>query len=295
MFDDLARCERGVFLSLYEQTECAVQPSFPALKKVLIYAFDEKESLVSTMEVDNFTPSQENKIFFELPKAGRYSFVVWGGVTDQFFTITPLQKGMSKGVLLLTLKHDRLRAVDLQGVRCYVGTTSEVEVGESDKFFVDVTCNLREFSNRVDVRVLGLKKPENFRIELLSNNVFYAVSGLIMRGIQLFYPADMKLLPNEDDQHSVDLFAHFNTLRLQTGRQNDLIIRNLITDEIVYKADLIGAILLSSHASDINLRCTNDFDVVLKTKVCNCPGGYEVVELWVNDWLVHTYETNLES
>lgn len=292
VFDNLASCERGVYINIYEQTECAKAPSFPEVKSLHIYTFNEQDKWVSTTVNKDFRLSAEGEVLVPVPTHGRYSFVVWANVDDHF-ELKELNNESTRKDVLLLLKREAKKATALGEHRLYVGTSPRVVVGEKEEFAPHTQVNLREITNRVNVRVIGFEKPEEFAIELHSNNATYIAEGGIFKHEQLSYPTTMEYLPNFKYPNELDLFARFSTLKLETGRNNELIIRKLENGEEMFKVDLIGAILLSPNADNINLRCINDFDVLVRMEKCKCPNGYMAIELWINEWLVHSYEVDL--
>lgn len=292
VYDELASCSRGVYINIYEQTECADAPSFPEVKSLHIYAFDEQDRWVSTTKNTDFRLSATGEILVPVPSHGRYSFVIWANVDDHF-QLKEFNKQSTRKDVLLLLQRESQKAVALGQHKLYVGTSPRVVVGSEESFFPHTKVNIREITNRINVRVVGFEKPKEFAIELRSNNGTYVAEGGIFKHEQLSYPTKMEYLPNSKYPNELDLFARFSTLKLETGRSNDLIIRKIDNGEEIFKADLVGAILLSPNANNINLRCLNDFDVLVKVRKCECPNGYMAIELWINEWLVHSYEVDL--
>ena len=293
VFDNLASCQRGVYINIYEQTECAKAPSFPKVKRLHIYTFNEQDKWVSTKIISkDFRLSAEGEILVPVPTHGRYSFIVWANVDDHF-ELKDLNNESTRKDVLLLLKREANKAIALGDHSLYVGISPRVIVGEMEEFFPHTQVNIREITNRVNVRVVGFEKPQDFAIELHSNNATYIAEGGIFKHEKLSYPSTMQYLPNKKYPNELDLFAAFSTLKLETGRNNELIIRKLENGEEMFKVDLIGAILLSPNAKNINLRCINDFDVLIRMEKCTCPNGYMAIELWINEWLVHSYEVDL--
>lgn len=170
----------------------------------------------------------------------------------------------------------------------------EFVIGSEINLFQHDSINIREITNRVKVRVEGFEKPLDNKIELFANNGSYRVSGKLMKDKQLQYPSKMQEVPNANDDKKKDLYAEFQTLKFQTGYNNELVITDLTKQKEVLRCDLIGAILLSPFATNINLNCENDFDVLVKVKHCDCPEGtYMPVSIYVNKWLIHSYEVEL--
>ena len=82
-------------------------------------------------------------------------------------------------------------------------------------------------------------------------------------------------------------------MQLKTGYNNQITVRNKKSQDIIWQGDLIGSILIKNK--NINLDCQNDFNVkfVIKDKCLGC-GTYICWAIYVNDWLVHSYEIELK-
>lgn len=282
IYDNLKSCPIGVYIHVYEQTECASQPLYPSVKKLQIYAFDENDRYVSTVDVEAPLLSKDHEILFPLVRKGYYSFVVWANVDNHFRTQQLIVGKSTKADLLLALKKDQKSAVTLDSHQVYVGSTPTVQVGDNEEmFFVHTQANIREITNRICVTVTGLLTPKDYIIELSSNNTSYTVCGAVMPDKVVHYPTIMRYT------ETGDAVARFSTLKLESGRNSILTVKNKNTGKVIFMEDLVGAILLSPSTENINLRCLNDFDVKLKVRKCDCPELYQASQLWINDWLVH--------
>lgn len=294
IFDDLKDCNRGVYINLFDSVECASEASYPKLKELKLLLFDAEGTLMHIKDLQDVETAKDKEIFMPVPKPGRYRVVAWANLY-KYFDIENIAPGKTKEEeMLFRIKSKNKIAQDITGLVAYQGKSKDFEIGQEVQFYAHTKINLREFTNRVNVRAVGLEEPRNFQIVLRSNNGTYNLNGDIRRDLQLQYPAEMKYPSNEKFPNEEDLFASFTTLRLITGMNNELAVYNVKTQEESFKCDLIGAILMSDAAANINLRCINDFEVLLKMKKCNCPGGYMVAEIWINDWLVHSYQVDLD-
>jgi hypothetical protein len=80
-------------------------------------------------------------------------------------------------------------------------------------------------------------------------------------------------------------------MSLTTGFDNTLVVRHRGSGAELYRGDLLGTLLLKNPG--VNLACDHDFTIRFTTADrCDC-GTYTVMEIWVNRWLVHSYETDL--
>lgn len=288
IYDDMEECPRGVYINVFSQTECAAAPEYPAVGGLHVFAFDENNLFVSSEVFEGVTLAKDYECLMPLKKPGIYSFVVWGGVDQQSFDVKSLTPEKStKDELLLALKRQGGLAKDLTNERVYVGETPTVRVELETNLFVHTQANIREITNRINVLVEDVDDAEKFEIELLSANTDYSVKGGIIKNSEVEYPTKVTY---PDDK---TLTADFTTLKLESGRKNILVVKEKATGVEIFREDLVGVILLSPSENNINLRCDNDFKVKLKTRRCDCPGGFMITELWINDWMIHSYDIEL--
>ncbi|SUB78669.1 Fimbrillin-A associated anchor proteins Mfa1 and Mfa2 [Porphyromonas macacae] len=290
VYDDLEKCDRGIYINVYEQTECASSPSYPSeIKKLNIYAFDANDVLAAVIQTTDVSLSADRQFYIPLEKSGSYYAVVWGNVDDKLFETIPNKIGSStkKDLLLYLRKNKGLSALNLKGQHIYVGSTPTVQVGEIQNLFAYTKANVREITNRIRVMVEGLIDPEEYTIEVSSANTHYTFDGQIFKAEAMFYPTKVNTTKEKN------LIADFNVLKLESGRASILTVKKIKTGEILFQNDLVGAILLSEFKDtpSLNLRCINDFDVLLKFKHCDCPDNtYVGLTLIVNNWSIHSYD-----
>lgn len=284
IYDNLEDCPRGVYINVFAQTECANAPTYPAVKRLNVYAFDENDVFVGTQQIDNPALSADYEFLMPVDKPGSYSFVVWANINEQFSVQSPAAGTATKKELLLSLKEKNKMAENLTGNQLYVGATPLVSVGFETDMFVHTQANIREITNRINVSVVDIENSENYVIELHSGNTDYSINGTIINKPAVEYPTQV-LYPNP-----TTLTADFTTLKLEDGRNSMLVVKEKETGVEIFREDLIGVILLSPSEANINLRCLNDFNVKLKMRRCDCPGDFTAGELWINDWLVHSYD-----
>jgi hypothetical protein len=89
---------------------------------------------------------------------------------------------------------------------------------------------------------------------------------------------------------------NYTMLDLATGYDNNLHIYYTGNGEVetVFNGDLIAMILLAANEGGVNLECDNDFNinVVIKDYCVECWTHFSC-SIYVNDWLVHSYSTDL--
>lgn len=290
VYDEMANCPRGVYIHPYAQTECQTSPMYPSVvNEFYIYAFDSEDKFIGELYVDNVALSADYEVLFPLKDPGTYTFVVWSGIDkNSFNSINPVVAITTKNDLLHELKNKNLKTSDLKNKTIFVGSSRKATVGRDRELYSKTTINLREITNRINVKVEGLNESEKLIVRLASDNKSYAVDGNIIKSTQVEYPGTITYPSREE------LVADFTTLKLETGRMSILEVLDRVTGEVLYSGDLIGSILLSPLSKDVNLRCDNDFNILLKVRKCKaCKTGYEVFEIYVNEWLVHSYDVVL--
>lgn len=286
IFDNLDSCERGIFVNLYDQTECSDTPRFPQVPNIHLYAFDLQDRLVATTVIQNPQLFPGKEFFIPIATPGLYSVIAWAGLHNDLYDTTPMIVGKTdRKDLFLKLKEQNSQVRNLTGHRLWVGCSPIVEIGKENSLYAHTRANIREITNRIEVTVEGLDAPEQYIIAIRSANGSYSLNGEILPDIELNYPTQT-YIPKDST-----LAANFTTLKLQNGRKSSLIIRNIKTQKVLFIEDLVGVILLSPSKDNLNLRCLNDYHVRLRVRRCpRISDTYTVTSIWINDWLVHSYD-----
>jgi len=80
-------------------------------------------------------------------------------------------------------------------------------------------------------------------------------------------------------------------LKLETGQENTLVIKSKEGETELFRGSLLGTLLLKNP--EVNLACDHDFVIDFTAEdQCDC-GEYIILEIRVNNWLVHSYQTNV--
>ncbi len=290
IFEDILDCPQGVYIKFYSKTPCDVDSLYPAdIKNLHVYVFDTNDKYVNVYTADNVTISKDYEFLIPIYPHGKYSFVAWSGI-DSHYLLKDLQTGVTtKDDLLLQLKRASAVAENIKGTTLYAGTSEYVFLPDPEDiqaaYYEHTAINMREYTNRVEVIVEGFSKPEDYEVDIAMRNGDYAVKGNILLGMEmLHYPPEYTYTDNK-------LSAKFTLLKLETGYDDWLTIKTKDGKKIFYQEDFLGTLLLQNP--DVNLSCDNDF--VIKFKVEEDNGSYYVVEVWVNNWLIHTYKTGVEG
>ena len=289
IYEDMLDCPQGVYLKFYTKTPCDTDTIYPAdIKNLNIFVFDEIDRFVAEFTEENVTLSSGYEMLIPIYPHGKYSFIAWANV-DNHYEMTNLQQGTTtKENLLLQLKQSAGMAVDLKGETLYTGTSDYVFLPDPESvlgaFYEHTSIRLTQYVNRIDVIVEGFAVPQDYQVEITLRNGDYAVNGdILLNGDAMPYPP-------EYSYGDSTLTAKFNTLKLETGYDDWLTLKGK-EDKVLYHEDLLGTLLLQNP--DVNLSCDHDF--VIKFKVKENNDTYVVTEVWVNDWLIHSYDTEIES
>lgn len=299
IYDDNKDCPQGVYVSFYSKTPCEEEAIYPSVEHLEVFAFDKNGILAGMQEVDNPKLSADYEIYMPLPE-GQYTFVAWTGLDKNRLDLSNLQVGTTKKSDLLFSIKEKAGFADanpVPGFKIYQGVSEEVYLPSSDDNGTverHTKINLLEQTNRINVTIVGLKEPSNFEVRVYSANGSMNADGdIAMNKNVIQYPGIATA--NAKDQQ---LVSQFNTLKLKTGYKNTLEVYDKFQQKVIFRADLVGSILLSksdNHDTNINLDCTHDFNIKLFVRdVCDC-GDYTFISCEVNliKWDIHSYNIGL--
>ena len=297
IYDDMKDCPQGVYVKFYTMTPCESDSIFiGSVPSLTVFAFDKKGTLVTFVTQKEVTLSREYEILMPVSN-GSYSFVAWAGVNDAF-TTTSFTKGVTtKKDLMLTLKLAEGLAPNLSATRVWQGESETVFLPNPDEqgsFYEHTAINLKEITNRLTVSVeidSSVKDitPRDLTISVSSANGNINIDGTMpITNPLLTYPTIQSALTDNS------VTWNFALMDLKTGYQNRLKIDYPAKEQTLFDGDLIGSILLNTIDSNINLECENDFVVKFVLKdYCETCGTHFSCEIYVNNWRVHSYETEL--
>lgn len=289
IYEDMLDCPQGVYLRFYTKTPCNTDTIYPVdIKNLNVFVFDENEKFVAEYTEDNVTLSSNYEMLIPIYPHGQYSFVAWAGIDSHYTRQNLQQKVTTKEDLLLQLKQSAGLAENLKGESLYTGTSNNVFLPDPESvlgaYYEHTSIRLAQYVSRIEVIVEGMQYPEDFKVEINMRNGDYSINGDILRN------ADAMQYPPEYSYGDSILTAKFTTLKLETGHDGWLTIK-WKENKVLYHEDLLGTLLLQNP--DVNLSCDHDFVIRFKVKENN--DTYVVTEVWVNDWLIHTYNTDIES
>ncbi len=301
IYDDLADCPQGVYVKFYSMTPCESDSTFiGSVASLTLFAFDENDKLVTSVTKENVTLSRDYEVLMPVSD-GNYSFVAWTGIDGNFTKGTFTDGTTTKKDLMLTLKSASGVAANLEGTNVWQGESPVVflpDPAEYASFYAYTAVRLREVTNRVELIVEFDKATmkdydmDELNVEVSSGNGKMRIDGTMpLKQDVLVYPS---AAPIFNDNVAT---WHYNLLDLTTGYDNKLHIYytgNEAEGETVFNGDLIAMILLAAQNGQANLDCDNDFTVkvVIKDYCVECWTHFSC-SIYVNDWLVHSYSTQL--
>jgi len=172
-----------------------------------------------------------------------------------------------------------------------------------------VSVNLLQLTNRITIRLTGLQEPEKISMEVTSANDRYSGLGKLLdvRGQSTPYSYLVAIErkantytgtpePGCEPEYNGEVAGHLTTLSMASGHGSLLSIHQEGLTEPIYEADLVGLVLMAAKkGAPVDLRCDHDFTVDLKVRRCpECSEGYEVVWIKVNNWMVHSYDIDID-
>lgn len=297
IYEDLSECPQGVYVKFYSMTPCAVDSTFIGqVSDLHLFAFNDKDILVSATQQKNVFLDKDYEVLMPVSD-GYFYFIGWAGVNENFTPGTFVEGVTTKKEVMLTLKSQNNQAVGLESHRVWQGVSPVVfleDPAEVGTMYKHTAVNLNEVTNRVNVEVelhesiINDITPQDFEIEIVSGNGVMNIDATMPLNQQvLTYPSTITFSENSQT-------AKYSLMKLRTGYNNTITIRNKKKDEIVWQGDLIGSILLKNE--NINLDCQNDFDIkfIIKDQCVDCE-TYICWEIYVQDWLVHSYQMEMET
>lgn len=287
IYDNREDCPQGIDVRLYSKTSCSQDTVYPEVSDLTLCVFDHRDRLVSCMKPGNMSQLSTFHTTLEAEN-GYFTVIAWAGLDSDDFDLSLLRENItSKSDLLFRIQRASQKAVSLEGKRVYYGESPAVFLPDPAQYgsvFEATAINLREITNRLRVSVEGLPDADDYEIVIESANGSMNMDGSIAADSVIEYTSQPVITDGVLD-------AVFTVLKLETGYNNTLIIRNKRIDEELYRGDLLGTLLLKNP--EVNLACDNDFTIRFTTgDQCAC-GTYMIVEIRVNDWLVHSYGTEL--
>ena len=306
VYEQMDDCPREVEVSLYSQSPCDAQPTYPEdMTSVLLVAYNDRGEVVAT-ETHKGAVTAETRVRMTLPTSDPVRVVAWSGLDEETFDLTP---GARADELFAALRAGR----DLTGRVIRQGVTERLLLPDLDKTGSEshtrVSVNLLELTNRITIHVLGLDEPEKISMEVTSANDRYGGLGKLLdvrgRSTPYSYPVAIERKANTHTgkpkpgcvpEYDGEVTGMVTTLSMESGHESFLSIHKEGLSAPVYEADLVGLVLLAAKkGAPVDLRCDHDFVVELKVRRCpECGDGYEAASITVNNWQVHSVDIDAD-
>lgn len=287
--EDYDDCEQGIDIYFYSKTKCENDTVYPEqIKNITVCVFDENDLLVGYQKSGNAKLQRSFRERIEVREGGLYTVVAWSGLDESLYDINiPTEMISKKSDLLFRLKRTLKKASSISGSKVYYGESPAIYVPQAsgtESLFKNAAVNMQEMTNRLTIIVEGLDNPDNYYIDIESNNGSMNINGTIAQDETIDYASTHLIRENV-------LEAEFTLLKLQTGNTNTIVVKSKIDGRELYRGSLLGTLLLKNP--EVNLDCDHDFVIRFTTEdQCSC-GTYMIAEIWVNNWLVHSYDTGL--
>lgn len=320
--DDLDNCPQAVYVKLYNTTCKADSIGLNTQSNVHLLAFDEDNKLAASAELKDIDLGNKQKGFTEVrlpiksdtPDQDRvYNIYAWTGVNGKFSAEAKI--GDKKDQVFASLRSGaESQYMNLGSDRVYFGQAGRSVVlknpakngSQEDHIAVPVG----ELTYRLNVSVvldksmLGRKNPPSIRefgLQINSGNGTYNYDGThaINSAINGYQPNGPVVY------NDTALVAKYTVMDLQTGLGSQVRISHSKNGQtrdvempIDIQHDLIAAILAYASKPEnkfsFNLNCEHDIDLkfLIKDKCDGC-GQYMCTGVFINDWLVHTFDTEL--
>ncbi|MCL2561686.1 MAG: FimB/Mfa2 family fimbrial subunit [Rikenellaceae bacterium] len=279
---DPATCPAGIDVRFHSQSPCG-ENELPSITGIRLYVFGADGTLVTVVNDDTAVLSADYVKRVYLPRNGIYTTLAWVGLNMQYCEIEAVTVGTTTcDDVLLHLRRAAEQAVPTDGMCIYFGGGAAVDLATMPPcdggIFAEVRVNILEVTNRVTVEIDGVSAEYDYEVAIESANGMMTIDGACA-------PDDMVWYTPVSQTVDGVLESRFTLLRLDSDIESVLVVRDRADGTEVYRAALLDELLLLNPF--IDLACNHDFHILLKVR------GSLVVEARVNNWLVHSYETDL--
>ena len=311
-----------VYVKLYNTTCKADSIGLNTQSNVHLLAFDEDNRLAASTELKDIDLGNKQEGFTEvrfpiksdtLDQDRVYNIYAWTGVNGKFSADAKI--GQKKAEIFASLRSGaESQYVNLGYDRVYFGQANHsVVLKDSAKNGTreqHIAVSVGELTYRLNVSVvldksmLGRVNPPSIRefgLEIKSGNGTYNfdASHALNSAIMTYQPNGPVVY------NDTALVAKYTVMDLQTGLGSQVRIshsRNGLTRDVEMpidiQYDLVAAILAYASKPEnkfsFNLNCEHDIDLkfLIKDKCDGC-GQYMCSGVFINDRLVHTFDTEL--
>ena len=291
IYDNWSDCPQGINVDFFSKTMCDVDAVYPSLSGLKLFVFDENDNLVASHDAN----SEEITAYYSKTlsvKNGLFTVVAWGGLNSDAIELQEIKEleTIKKEALFRLIQNASREISSIEGVRIYFSESRPVFLPEPSKYgsiFEQAKVNLQEITNRLTIQIEGLPRNNDFEVVVESENSCMNIDGSVARGSLVKYVSTPPVFDAADV-----LQVNLTMLQILSGYKTALVIKNKTLGTELYRGDLLGTLLLKNP--DVNMVCDRDFTIrFTAADKCDC-GNYMIMEIWVNNWLVHSYDVDLE-
>jgi hypothetical protein len=281
-------------------TPCASDSTFiGSVPSLTVFAFDENDKLVTSVTQQNVTLSQDFEVLVPVSN-GNFTFTAWAGINTNF-TVSTFTNGITtKKDVMMKLSSSSTIAPNLNGMRIWQGESPIVYMPDPSEYgtlYKQTSINLHEVTNRVKIIVefdkatMKSYNPKELHVEVSSANGTMNIDGSMpLNETSVTYPS----IPVDGENIAT---WNYTMMDLKTGYNNKLHIYytgNKSEGETIFNGDLIASILLRAVDKGVNMDCENDFTIkfLIKDYCVECWTHFSC-SVYVNDWLIHSYSTEI--
>jgi hypothetical protein len=290
VYDKLDDCPQGINVHFFSKSVCDVNPVYPSLSGLKLFVFDENNNLVAFRDAGNDEIAASYSKTLKV-RNGLFTVVAWGGLSTDAINVQEIKEFTTtkKDALFRMIQNASGEISSPEGTRIYFGESQPIflpDPAEYGSIFKQAEVNMQEVTNRLTVQIEGLPQNNDFEITIESENSGMNLDGSVDQGSLVKYVSTTPVF----DTAGV-LQANLTTLQMLSGYNTALVIKNKTLGTELYRGDLLGTLLLKNP--NVNLACDHDFTIRFTVAdKCDC-GNYMIMEIWVNNWLVHSYSTDL--
>lgn len=289
--EDMPNCESDLLLRFRYTLNGQYENLFGAeVNRITVYIFDSNGKYVDSFSEQGDKLTNDYLMRIPLPE-GKYSAVVWGGdmatysVGELDSQTSAINQILRKGVTDIHDFRTELKNRSGEGGYLfatdtpndlYAGLATDVTSAISNKNITDI--ELTKDTKKIKVKITGTSTiPQPLEVYITAVNGRYGFDNTIDtdHGTFKYTPVNFSVQP---DQLVVDL----KMMRLMSGQSPMLVVRNSVTSEILYNANMIDYILSTpQYASQEDIDREDEF-VFEITFI-----GNVVIAVSVNGWQIN--------
>ncbi len=285
--DGIDSCaSQSIHVYFYSKTTCETDTIYSSsIQPLWIGLFDEEEILISHTTLQPVSLTKDYYYEITSPNTGAYTIMAWGGLNAELLELQTLQNGMTtKKDLFFRLRRIEGQYYSLEGEQFFYGESPVIHLEKNqttEPLIVNTSVNLQELTNRITVTINGLTGSDRIDMVIQSTNGSVNIDGSNGPDELIEYHPEYNT-----GQGSVN--ALFTIMRLDAGQTNTLIISDTKKHTEIFNGDLLNELLLQNP--EVNISCDHDFFITINVED---QGAYILTEIWVNDWLVHSYNKEM--